>query len=167
MSTTEETEAVVRDLCAQFAQADTRLQELVARKLLSPVRAEHFRVRLDQLRSEAASAPLDDVEAAHLAQQFLQLACEIWLEPIPPASETQMEAIEAYLRGEVIRLAGEHANLEMAIADIERFTGEHSLHESDLQAEFEDRTMLEARLKDVKDGLDAIHHIRVQLGLAQ
>ena len=164
MATMEEVGRLVDNLHEQFGLADSKLTELTNRKMLSPERAEHFRTRLDELRGEMSRGALDDVRLTHIAQQFLNLACEIWLEPAPV--DLELDQIAEYLRLEVIRLAGEQAQIENALRDIERFLlDDHDrLHTSDMQAELDDRALLEAQLAEVKAGLDAIHQIRVRLG---
>lgn len=164
MATIEEVGRLLDNLHEQLALAEVKLAELVGRAMLNPERARQFQSRLDELKGELSLGAIDDVRLAHTSQQFLNLACEIWLEPAPV--DLELDQIAEYLRLEVIRLAGEQAQIENALRDIERFLlDDHDrLHASDMQAELDDRALLEAQLAEVKAGLDAIHQIRVRLG---
>lgn len=164
MATIEEVGRLLDNLHEQLALAEVKLAELVGRAMLNPERARQFQSRLDELKGELSLGAIDDVRLAHTSQQFLNLACEIWLEPAPV--DLELDQIAEYLRLEVIRLAGEQAQIENALRDIERFLlDDHDrLHTSDMQAELDDRALLEAQLAEVKAGLDAIHQIRVRLG---
>lgn len=164
MATIEEVGRLLDNLHEQLALAEVKLAELVGRAMLNPERAKQFQSRLDGLKGELSLGAIDDVRLAHTSQQFLNLACEIWLEPAPV--DLELDQIAEYLRLEVIRLAGEQAQIENALRDIERFLlDDHDrLHASDMQAELDDRALLEAQLAEVKAGLDAIHQIRVRLG---
>lgn len=163
MATMEEVGRLVDNLHEQFGLADSKLTELTNRKMLSPERAEHFRTRLDELRGEMSRGALDDVHLTHIAQQFLNLAFEIWLEPAP-SLDPEMLAIHDWLRLETIRLAGEIAAIEL---ELKGLYAECDGFQSDVSKDYvldEKIRPLEARLKETVSGLEVIHQIRVRLG---